>query len=612
MSAELEGVTASLTYGIGNNATDGYDDGIDANAPPADPSGFDAYFNEPGVGTGKLLGNVKALGPAKDWTIVVVAPATKTLNLVWAPGDILDTVDMQIQELDLNTAEPIGQIIDMKTQGQITFVSGAFAPTTKIYMITATRAEVGEPPELISCVIDPTPIVVKGTNTTVDCLFSETVKYEIRIENATGDLVEEIGSGTAKNPMAKWWNTTTETPAGIYTVNVTMDNSTSGMSSYNNTNLIEVTPAVDTTLPTIGDNTPTGTDVPVSAVINVTFDEAMNETSVEDAFSIDPSVTGSVSFDGCVMTFTPDADLAYETMYNVSIGTGAEDMAGNNLAEELSWEFTTESAVTYYGDADGDGYGDPANTTEASSAPAGYVANNTDCDDTNADVNPDAPEVYNGIDDNCDEVVDECCPTILSITLSPNVIQSDGNDTTNLTVKASDYIGDDIGIERVIVNLSAIGGSDEHTLTRQDGGLMTAGIWATTISSTHDGTFVLPVTVIDNDGSPTTTNVTLIAGLKTYTLSLKEGWNMIALPCDITTSGVDTTQKLGDLITGAGEDCYQVAWFDATEQRMGWDVINPQNNVPDGDEEPHLIIEGQGYFVLVDGDLDVVVAGTQW
>jgi hypothetical protein len=63
--------------------------------------------------------------------------------------------------------------------------------------------------------------------------------------------------------------------------------------------------------------------------------------------------------------------------------------------------------TTYYGDADGDGYGDPANTTEACSAPAGYVENDGDCDDTNAAVNPGATEVENGIDDNCDGQIDE-------------------------------------------------------------------------------------------------------------------------------------------------------------------------------------------------------------
>jgi hypothetical protein len=88
-------------------------------------------------------------------------------------------------------------------------------------------------------------------------------------------------------------------------------------------------------------------------------------------------------------------------------------------------EVTAEGVMTtYYGDADGDGYGDPANTTEACSAPAGYVTDNTDCDDNNAAVNPGATEVCNGIDDDCDGQVDECCA-------ETNVTDVDGK--TNFT-----------------------------------------------------------------------------------------------------------------------------------------------------------------------------------
>lgn len=42
----------------------------------------------------------------------------------------------------------------------------------------------------------------------------------------------------------------------------------------------------------------------------------------------------------------------------------------------------------YYADTDGDGFGDPANDTLLCNAPSGFVANNSDCDDTNAAVNP--------------------------------------------------------------------------------------------------------------------------------------------------------------------------------------------------------------------------------
>ncbi len=64
-------------------------------------------------------------------------------------------------------------------------------------------------------------------------------------------------------------------------------------------------------------------------------------------------------------------------------------------------------ALTFYADTDGDGYGDPAVSTEACDAPAGFVDNPDDCDDTNADTNPGAGEVCDGVDNDCDAQVDE-------------------------------------------------------------------------------------------------------------------------------------------------------------------------------------------------------------
>ncbi|GDX78770.1 hypothetical protein LBMAG42_05810 [Deltaproteobacteria bacterium] len=63
--------------------------------------------------------------------------------------------------------------------------------------------------------------------------------------------------------------------------------------------------------------------------------------------------------------------------------------------------------TTYYADVDSDGYGDPSLILMACSLPAGYSADNTDCDDARYETNPGAIEYCNGYDDNCDGVIDE-------------------------------------------------------------------------------------------------------------------------------------------------------------------------------------------------------------
>jgi serine protease len=98
---------------------------------------------------------------------------------------------------------------------------------------------------------------------------------------------------------------------------------------------------VDITPPTVISHAPTGADVPVTTTITAAFSEVMNNASAEDAFSISPFVTGSFRWNGSTMIFTPGSNLVYETTYNVTIGSGAADLAGNTLESPYSWEFTT-------------------------------------------------------------------------------------------------------------------------------------------------------------------------------------------------------------------------------------------------------------------------------
>jgi len=62
---------------------------------------------------------------------------------------------------------------------------------------------------------------------------------------------------------------------------------------------------------------------------------------------------------------------------------------------------------TYFSDSDEDSFGDAEAPHEACFLTAGYVMNAQDCDDANAAVNPNATEICNQIDDDCDGLVND-------------------------------------------------------------------------------------------------------------------------------------------------------------------------------------------------------------
>jgi hypothetical protein len=73
---------------------------------------------------------------------------------------------------------------------------------------------------------------------------------------------------------------------------------------------------------------------------------------------------------------------------------------------DLAVDEGAAGAGTYYADADVDGFGDPNVSRVACSAPAGFVANASDCNDDAVEANPNGTEVCDDIDNNCDGTVD--------------------------------------------------------------------------------------------------------------------------------------------------------------------------------------------------------------
>jgi ice-binding like protein/Big-like domain-containing protein len=79
-------------------------------------------------------------------------------------------------------------------------------------------------------------------------------------------------------------------------------------------------------------------------VITATFNEAMNPVTINTTtFTVAPGVTGVVTLDGTgkIAAFTPSSNLAFSTTYTATITTGAQDLAGNPLAANYVWSFTT-------------------------------------------------------------------------------------------------------------------------------------------------------------------------------------------------------------------------------------------------------------------------------
>jgi methionine-rich copper-binding protein CopC len=106
--------------------------------------------------------------------------------------------------------------------------------------------------------------------------------------------------------------------------------------------------APDTTDPTVSSTTPANnaTGVALNQAIAANFSEAMNPLTItsNDVRVTAPggiTVLGTVAYSGNTMTFTPTIPLASDTTFTGTITTGATDLAGNPLAHNFVWSFTT-------------------------------------------------------------------------------------------------------------------------------------------------------------------------------------------------------------------------------------------------------------------------------
>lgn len=112
------------------------------------------------------------------------------------------------------------------------------------------------------------------------------------------------------------------------------------------------------------------------------------------------------------------SDVCNEVTYTYSINPGSlftvgitpvtvtvSDACGNVM--NVTFNVIVNATNNWYQDFDGDGFGDPNVVIVSTTAPAGYVAQAGDCNDSNNAISPNSTEVCNGQDDDCDGSIDE-------------------------------------------------------------------------------------------------------------------------------------------------------------------------------------------------------------
>ena len=212
-------------------------------------------------------------------------------------------------------------------------------------------ARCGETIELYLTVRNEGELLISG----LSGRFSESDQY-IRLLYNVNSPYPDLPPGATGENLGDWdLRIDADMPIGYeFTVTVTfsvLDPVALSLEPIDST--IDVAIPVECTAPRVTGATPTdgAADVPVGTAVKVTFSKPIDKNTVTtDTFTVGNggSVAGSVSVAGNrrSATFTPDADLAHETEYTVTVTDGVTDKAGNPVAVFISTYTTEEPDLT--------------------------------------------------------------------------------------------------------------------------------------------------------------------------------------------------------------------------------------------------------------------------
>ncbi|KAA3642957.1 MAG: hypothetical protein DWQ07_20760 [Chloroflexi bacterium] len=82
--------------------------------------------------------------------------------------------------------------------------------------------------------------------------------------------------------------------------------------------------------------------------IRIEFENAMQQESVEERFSLEPNVPGEFLWQGFELTFLPDEPLLPGNTYTARLAAGAESDEGRQLNEDVEWSFQVRQPRLVY------------------------------------------------------------------------------------------------------------------------------------------------------------------------------------------------------------------------------------------------------------------------
>ncbi|WP_334189881.1 Ig-like domain-containing protein [Noviherbaspirillum sp.] len=282
-----------------------------------------------GPGASPVAGTVTYSAGAKTTTFTPTNPAT-------LPASTLMTGTITSGARDLAGNALAGNVV-------WTFTTGAAPDTTAPTVISADPANAA------------TGVAV---NKKIAAAFSEAMDPA----TITAASFTVTGPGTASVPglvtYAAAGNTASFSPASNLTANTlytatigTQSRDLAGNALAGNFAWTFTTGAApDTTAPTVISTDPANTavGVAVNKKITAVFSEAMDPATISTGtFTLARAgttpVSGTVTYaaNGTTAAFTPTGSLAANTSYTATISTGSRDMAGNALAGNVVWTFTT-------------------------------------------------------------------------------------------------------------------------------------------------------------------------------------------------------------------------------------------------------------------------------